>query len=712
MPQTVAHFDVPEKHPDWRVRGARSKVVQIATAEGGQERALHLTTSRAMTVSIPGEFEPASFNRVVVVLEVQHRAELELRLVRDSEIVHTAHSEMFVGEDEVLTIPFEFDDLAGETEPFDELVLNFLRARGSISLISVALLKTPAASWLPDPALPPQLIEIGTERRRGVGLLAGHPVETEGTAGPGSTLRFSYGTPPPLHNVRDPELVVQLLDAPGGLVREEILTLDAAGSEPSWHETTIELPVGDFRARFEYRASATTDAACALGEPAIVRTRPDARTVLLVTSDTHRADHVGAAHSSVTIATPNLDALAARGLFFEDCVSSINLTVPSHAALMTGVHPRDSGLVDNVSMLSDQAPTLAERFREAGYATFAAVSVQHLEQGGVDQGFDRLSGPFEFQRDSAETMERLCAWIDEADGVPLFLWLHSFDAHDPYEVPEAYRRLYYAADRNPYARNLPRIDEALLPSWDMRVRDLDYIAAQYASEVTYLDEKLGKLLEHPRIRDAVVAVTADHGEFLIGRRHFDHFGIHPSTISIPLILAWPGAPQGRRIKTPVRQIDLGRTLLDLAGLETAEFPGHDLTGELVNAPRFGVAGNAKAASVYADGWFLWLSLKNPVFDEGRPPTPAHKVGLYHVADDPDCRNDLSEEQPELTRKLRAALVEWLVQPRRAWSITNRTQDAAMLAELAQLGYATDLSEDEDAVWFDPTCTCEWCAKFQ
>ena len=117
--------------------------------------------------------------------------------------------------------------------------------------------------------------------------------------------------------------------------------------------------------------------------------------MLLITSDTHRGDHLGSTGGPTLVRTPNLDKLAARGVLFENCVSQTNVTTPSHVTLMTGVHPKDSHVIDNRTVLIDEAETLAEAFSVAGYRTFAVTSVEHLRPrgSGLGQGFDRFDSP-------------------------------------------------------------------------------------------------------------------------------------------------------------------------------------------------------------------------------------------------------------------------------------------------------------------------------
>ena len=73
----------------------------------------------------------------------------------------------------------------------------------------------------------------------------------------------------------------------------------------------------------------------------------------LITSDTHRADHLGFLFADGELRTDAIDALAERGVVFSNAVASINNTTPSHVALMTGLSPRDTGAVANALPISD-----------------------------------------------------------------------------------------------------------------------------------------------------------------------------------------------------------------------------------------------------------------------------------------------------------------------------------------------------------------------
>ena len=113
---------------------------------------------------------------------------------------------------------------------------------------------------------------------------------------------------------------------------------------------------------------------------------------LLITLDTTRADRVGC-YGYKAAATPTLDALAARGVLFENALAQVPLTHPSHCSIMTGRYPREHGVRDNgAEALGPSHPTLASVFKEHGYDTAAFVASFVLDSRfGLERGFDTYS---------------------------------------------------------------------------------------------------------------------------------------------------------------------------------------------------------------------------------------------------------------------------------------------------------------------------------
>ena len=250
------------------------------------------------------------------------------------------------------------------------------------------------------------------------------------------------------------------------------------------------------------------------------------------------------------------------------------------------------------------------------------------------------------------------------------------------------------------------------------LRDPAYPEALYRGEVTYLDFELGRLLDLPRFRAGIVAVTADHGEsFGAHGIFYGHGGLYPDTIHVPLILAWPAAPAGTRVSSPVRQLDLGATLLELAGIPSGEFPGRSLmsvlAGEPDSRPRYTLAAHKESASITWDGWHLVLHLRDNGPNYGKVRFARHEVELYRLTDDPGCERSLVESERDMVKRLRTGLIGWLARPRdRDW-VERVSNDRDLMQELAKLGYVTgEETDSDDDVLISRQCDCDRCGAFR
>ncbi len=288
------------------------------------------------------------------------------------------------------------------------------------------------------------------------------------------------------------------------------------------------------------------------------RSRPN---ILLITFDTTRADAMGYA-SGTKGATPTLDALAANGTWFSTAITSEPLTVPGHTTIMTGLYPFNHGVRNNGTyIVPDSNVTLAERLRQEGYATHAAISAFVLDsQFGLDQGFDTYdddlsSGPkqkmFMFKEvPAAVTADKAITWLSKGrpKDRPFFLWTHFFDPHADY-VPPA----------------------------DVAARFPD---SKYRGEIAYADRELGRVLAKLRElkldRNTIVIFTSDHGESLGEHGETTHgIFVYDGTARVPLLISGPGIPR-RRIDDVVRTADIFPTVLDLLGLPPAKVDGASL----------------------------------------------------------------------------------------------------------------------------------------
>ncbi len=729
--ERVERIVPPDDPARWEI--AADSVV-VGEADG--RASLRLDGGADQSVEIPVDVGAREFNQVAVTLRATVKRDLSVMLgVPGNPRAVGAHSRHLDGTGELRTVIFDFDENLRARRRYDRVTVAMQGWKGPWELVSVDLLLRPRSAWLPGHDRPAP-VPIGVDARQAVGLETERPLQTEFDVPAGAVLAFAAGVPAALRVPREGEgLVVRYALLDGSTpVQENTLVLDQPESGPApWTAATVPLDrFAGRKLRATFRLEGPPEAVCALAVPHVfARGDEPPPVVLLVTSDTHRADHVGAAGGPVQ--TPALDALAAQGVLFRDCLTSTNVTNPSHIALMTATHPRDTGILDNYRQVGDGAPTLAERFRDAGFTTLAAVSAQHLShaESGLGQGFDRLSAPQVPQRDSAETVADLLAWLPEFEGRPLFVWLHLFDAHTPYDPPQPFAGMYrQGAGGDPFAPGEPAPEGFPEPFLEATVgrpglRDLSYPDTQYRAEVSYLDERLGTVLGHARFLDAVIAVTGDHGESL-GEHgvYWDHAGLYPQTLGVPMILRWPGGPRGAVSDVPVRQIDAGRTLLDLVGLGRAEFPGRDLREALPGAageeeararPRFALAAHGMSASITEGRWHLVLHLRRHYPQSTRVQdvkhlNDEHQVELYDLSKDPACENDL-RRRVKVAKPLRAKLLAWLKARQELGWKGAALEDTARMQELAQLGYASP-GGDEGPELFDFDCDCESCRLYR
>lgn len=368
--------------------------------------------------------------------------------------------------------------------------------------------------------------------------------------------------------------------------------------------------------------------------------------LILITLDTTRPDHLEP-YGAEDAETPVLQSLARRGVVFERAYATTPVTLPSHASIFTGLAPPSHGVRNNgIHYLGQDATTLAEVLRSAGYRTAAFVSAAVLERRyGLDQGFEvydddlaagRKAPRLVAERPAGATVTAAASWLDGVGGEPFFLWVHLFDPHALYAPPE------------PFAER--------------------FSGRPYDGEIAYADAEIGRLLSHPRLAggdDALVMVIADHGESLGEHGEASHGMLaYDATLHVPWIVRLPRAQRGSdprplRLAHEVSQVDLLPTALDLLGLgeETAKLT---VAGRS-QAPAIRTAGRELGGEralyaetwvpYYAYGWARLRALRRGGWKLIGAPDPE----LYHTAEDPEETRDRAASEAGRASRLAAEL---------------------------------------------------------
>lgn len=708
----------------WVVSAPDHHPGSLAGEEGSEgAQVLWLQNPDASTdlgLSFRGDFAAGAFNEVRLRVAVGGPGDAGAELRRDGRVVGLGARQQLVQapglRDVVLPLPEHFTDGGGA----DTLSVSFYRTLRRVGVASLELLQRPVEAWLPDPTVGPGLVSIGGDARRGVGLSTRRNVSCTVTVPDDGRLSFSYGQPFEL--VRpDSDLQLTLSVDSSDESFTESYSFPQRG--PAWRVAQVDLSSmagSEVQIRFSLNAGDGGLAAAAIAELSLWVPQSRPPSLLLITSDTHRFDHVGAALPDNEVSTPVLDALASRGVFFERCYSTTNVTNPSHGSMLTGVHPRDTAILHNNLPLNGSALTLAEVLAAQGWQTQAVLGVRHLghPSSGLGQGFDRIDWPTGGERDIDASLAIVEQWLREAEDRPLFLWLHLFDAHGPYKPDPAYRRLYWPDDKSPFDPSLPpsTVPDSVLPETLSGLRDHSWPLAAYRGEVSGLDSSLAGLLNAPRFTDGVIAMTADHGESF-GQHGvwYGHAGLYPDSTHVPLILSWPGAPKGQRVDAPVSQVDLAATLLELAGVAGHDLPGRSFaalaalgesqTQGAAGSPCFALSAHRFAASVTSGRWHLILHLNAQKQRNMTTSFERHQVELFDLDADPGCEHDLSVERVAEAALLRQRLIGWLLAADDKGWVGEELDDPVRLEELRQLGYLAAPSADSAALW-----TADGCAR--
>ncbi len=439
------------------------------------------------------------------------------------------------------------------------------------------------------------------------------------------------------------------------------------------------------------------------------------RRVILITCDTLRADRLGFA-GYVRRVSPNLDALAAESVVFENAWSAAPLTGPALSSLLCGRFPDEIGAgPTNREIIPEEVVTIAEVVRDAGIATAAFVSNGVLRRPppadgyvGLQQGFDVYDDEMNAKERNRNLLERtadactdsVLRWLaDQGDADPFFLWVHYQDPHGPYTPPlEHLTRL----ERPPITED--RLPRSTTNSGRGAIPKYQYIAGletpqpyedRYDAEIRFFDAEVGRLIDELRRRDmlddSLLVFTSDHGEFL---GEHDYWFCHGETVfrelvHVPFFVRFPRAtssstkpPLGgaRRVQDLVGHIDVWPTIVEAFGLDAPKSRGTSLfatqlpTGRVL--PQFlGPVRNPNRHLGVTDGRWRVLMVKSS------------DPQLFDLSQDPGEKRDVAAANPDVIESLRTRYTEFMSEDMRPWSTAARPElDAATKRDLGNLGY--------------------------
>ena len=446
--------------------------------------------------------------------------------------------------------------------------------------------------------------------------------------------------------------------------------------------------------------------------------------VIYIMADTFRRDHMGA-YGNEWIHTPYLDKLAARCARFEHAYIGSFPTVPNRRDTLLGCG--DIGLPFNRwKRIEDQEVTFPERLADKRvpsmlitdtannvtrainmYKGYTAWTVNRGQEG--DPYWLDANVPLEFPvprhliRYNAERWQQVLTnrahrkvetdwfapgtykmaieWLDRNyQRDDFFLWIDTFDPHEPWDPPQHYIDLY---DPGYEGRVFDGPTYGLRRKMGITNPEMKHIRARYAGEVTMVDACVGRLLaalERLGILDETLLMfTADHGTMMDGpgdnglickpntigadgmtmsagrpmKKPLQYFPILPNVARIPLLIKAPGMTQGKRIKAIAQPWDFTSTILDAFGVENP--PGALgssllplIEGKGAAIRDVAVMGTNSLAQAVAGRWMY------TVWRGG-----LRKPSLLDLRSDHLARRNVYGQHPGIAQRLHAAIVDFM-----------------------------------------------------
>lgn len=447
--------------------------------------------------------------------------------------------------------------------------------------------------------------------------------------------------------------------------------------------------------------------------------------VVMVLIDTLRADRVGA-YGYDRPTTPELDAVAAEGVVFEQAYAPAPWTLPSIPSLFTSTFACEHNVVREGQKLRPGIPTLAERFRALDYATaqfycngFAAKTT------GLDRGFQTSVRP----RPAANGAV-IAPWLAEHADTPFFLYLHNMEPHKPHASPAAfvealgggagqeeqrairrfrvkYRNLAFADFTAERPLGTSDHADAMTAVLEDALRSREAYSKLYDAAVRWGDYELGTIVaalkEHDLWDDTLFIVLADHGEELGDHGGYLHGqSLYEELLRVPLVVKLPrGVFAGVRVRQPVSLVDVLPTIFGVLERPDAArgARGRDLLPIVRQAG--GSDGGARDANresaqilpvavrddrkLYYRPWAETRGQINVALRQGKYKAiwseDTGRIELYDLAADPHEQYDLSHDDPARATALAAFAKAW-------WETCRAQSDASIDVGLKGLGKET------------------------
>jgi len=391
--------------------------------------------------------------------------------------------------------------------------------------------------------------------------------------------------------------------------------------------------------------------------------------ILMIAFDNVRADRMSS-YGGPRPTTPNLDALAARGTRFAHAIAQAPYTPHSFSSLFSSLYVADLPVrtrararnrkpVDRAG-LEGYHVTLAEALADAGYVTAALLQGWFTDAFGLTQGYEWSSykrrGVTEATTDAVRW---LSAWKERGSKRPFFFLHYTFDVHYRFMAGRKPEDHFFGGDPEGFNYASPILRQYRRGEIQPDPDELDNALTLCDEGLYWADRELAPLftaLEELSVaNDTIVIFVSDHGEEFEEHGYLSHGQSNFRSVThVPLIIYDPrqSAARSRVVETPVMNLDIMPTLLDLAGVRIPEtVKGLSLAPSIVGLAQPELENRYLFSEGAWNGFVGAVTVGRYTFlldDDGKP-------HLYDWSSDPEEQDNLVASMPELARHLEEVL---------------------------------------------------------
>ncbi len=459
---------------------------------------------------------------------------------------------------------------------------------------------------------------------------------------------------------------------------QKYMQLPGNGESFAFQLFTIDLPGGREEMNILFETEGDSPHHSFWVNPLYFQKQEKGPNVILISIDTLRADHLGC-YGYKRKTSPYVDALASDGVTFMNTYASSPWTLPSHVSLLTSLHGANHQVSYENDSMDPSMLTLADILRVNQFYCAALTGGGFVSaKYGFSKGFNSYSDEGGVLRqDSAEHLFRAAKrWLEREKDKGFFLFLHTFQPHNPYACPNPYKSMFLEEDARwrhldlmSYLGGMPGIFK------ELSEKERQNVIGLYDGEIRYTDEKLIgpliALLKDLGLYDRTMIIfTSDHGEEFFEHHGWGHgHSLFDESLKVPLIIKFPKSRfKGQKIPDIISLVDIFPTVLNQMGID---YSGLDIDGQNLLPV---VTGKEKGDRIFlADVASHVLASRIPqkiTMNRGReklilsrkfspedleffvyPPPPLNPVELYDLALDPGERQNIADEKSQLANQI-------------------------------------------------------------